>query len=219
MVSCRRRSPGFRPMLEARTLRLLRPAEPPRASLRRIDWDGQPAVSKDFFDSPAWYRRTLGRFLIGREAEAYRRLQGVPGIPRLLARPRPDVLVLEYVPGTEVGGLPDGGLPPQALEQLRETLDGMHREGVLHLDLGHDSNGNLGRETNMIWSEWGRLYVVDFAGAMFRPLPRRIFEDLAAHDRLALTKLRRRFFEGGGPAGAEALPAWVGRLFRKLKKL
>lgn len=212
------RAAGFRALLETNTQRLLRPIEPPRATLRLVECQGQRAVTKDFFDAPRWYRVTVGRYLIAREIAAYKRLQGVPGIPRLLASPRPDVLVMEYIPGTELSRLEPGDLPPVALNQLRETLDGMHEAGVIHLDLGHDSNGDIGRETNMIWSDWGRLYVIDLAGAMLRRLPSPIFEGLAAHDRLALTKLRRRFFGAREPA-AESLPRWVGGLFRQLKKL
>lgn len=214
-----RRSAGFRALLEANTKRLLRPIEPPRATLRLVDCQGQRAVTKDFFDAPTWYRLTVGRFLIRREIEAYRRLQGVPGIPRLLGVPRPDVLVIEYIPGTEVSQLEPGSLPPEALSQLQETLEGMHRAGVVHLDLGHDSDGDFGRETNMIWSDWGRLYVVDLAGALLRRLPSPLFEGLAAHDRLALTKLCRRFFAGREADGPDRLPLWAGRLFRRLKKL
>ncbi len=202
------------------TLRLLRPIRPPGATLRLIRWrDAGVAVSKDFLDSTPLYRRTVGRFLIAREAAAYRRLAGVPGFPRLLAHPHPEVLVLEHIPGREVRQLAPGELPAEALLQLRETLEGMHRAGVLHLDLGHDSDGDFGRETNMIWSEWGRIYLIDLAGALLMPLPGPLFRTLARHDLLALTKLRRRFFGGGGPTPEETLPRWAWRLFRALRKV
>lgn len=214
------RTSGFRRELESVTLRLLRPVEPPRATLRLVEHQGRRLVTKDFFDTPAWYRNTVGRGLIQREREAYRRLRGVPGIPQLLDSPRPDLLAMEYIPGVELSRLAPGELPPVALDQLRETLDGMHGAGVLHLDLGHDSHGDLGRETNMIWSaERGRLYVLDLAGALWRRLPRALFQGLAMHDDLALTKLDRRFFGREGPLDADDLPGWASRLFRALKKL
>jgi len=202
------------------TIRLLRPFRPDGATLRLVRWkDAGLAVSKDFLDSPALYRRTVGRFLIAREVAAYRRLSGVPGLPRLLAHPHPEILVLEHIPGTEVRRLGPGELPPEALTQLRQTLEGMHRAGILHLDLGHDSNGDFGRDTNMIWSEHGQLYLVDLAGALLMPLPAPLFRVLARHDRLALTKLRQRFFGGTGPEPDEVLPAWAWRLFRALRKV
>jgi len=203
-----------------RTIRLLRPIRPDGATLRLVQWgDAGLAVSKDFLDSPPLYRRTVGRFLIAREAAAYRRLSAVPGLPRLLAHPHPEVLVLEHIPGTEVRQLGPGQLPAVALVQLRQTLDGMHRAGILHLDLGHDSNGDFGRDTNMIWSEQGQLYLIDLAGALLMPLPAPLFRVLARHDLLALTKLRRRFFGGTGPDAEEDLPPWAWRLFRALRKV
>ncbi len=206
--------------LDRRTIRLLRPVRPPGATLRLIRWrDGTVAVSKDFFDSSRLYRRTVGRFLIAREAAAYRRLRGVPGLPRLLDRPHAEVLVIEYIEGVEVGRLATDALPPEALDQLRQTLDGMHRNGVLHLDLGHDSNGDFGRDTNMIWSSQGRLYLIDLAGSLRLPLPGPLFRVLARHDRMALTKLRRRFLGGGDPEPDEVLPPWALKLFRKLGKI
>ncbi len=206
--------------LEDRTIRLLRPIRPPGATLRLIHWhDATVAVSKDFFASSNLYRRTLGRFLIARETAAYRRLQDVPGLPRLLGRPHPDVLVLEFIEGTEVRNLPADALPPEALGQLRRTLEGMHRAGVLHLDLGHDSNGDFGRDTNMIWSDRGQLYLIDLAGALMLPLPGPLFRTLARHDRMALTKLRNRFLGGGPPEPDEVLPPWALRLFQTLRKI
>jgi len=206
--------------LEDRTIRLLRPIKPPAATLRLIRWrDDTVAVSKDFFASSNLYRCTVGRFLITRETAAYRRVQGVPGLPRLLDRPHPDVLVIEYVEGTEVRRLPADALPPEALGQLRQTLDGMHRAGVLHMDLGHDSNGDFGRDTNMIWSDRGQLYLIDLAGALLLPLPGPLFRTLARHDRMALTKLRNRFLGGGPPEPDEVLPPWAWRLFQALRKV
>jgi len=202
------------------TVRLLRPFRPDGATLRLIRWgEASLAVSKDFLDSPPLYRRTVGRFLIRREVAAYRRLSGVPGLPRLLAHPHPEVLILEHIPGTEVRRLGPGELPPEALSQLRQTLEGMHRAGILHLDLGHDSNGDFGRDTNMIWAERGQLYLIDLAGALMMPLPPPLFRVLARHDLLALTKLRRRFFGGTGPEPEEDLPPWAWRLFRFLRKV
>ena len=203
-----------------RTVRLLRPVDPARATLRLVRLPcGERVVTKDFLDTSPLYRRTVGQFLLSREREAYRRVQGVPGIPRLRACPRPDVLVMDYIPGVEVGRLSPGELPPRALDQLRETLEGMHRVGVLHMDLGHDSHGDFGRDTNMIWSDSGRLYVLDLAGALLARVPRSLFEVLARHDRLALAKLRRRFFGGGDLMPGEELPPWAVRLFRFLGKL
>lgn len=169
----------------------LRPARGRSPALRLVELDGEPAVVKTFADTPAWYRFTVGRFSLAHELAAYRRLEGCPGIPRLLAWSR-DALALEYVEGRPLEEIPPGQLPVTALEQLRETLARMHARNMAHADLGHDFNGGLGRETNMLWSATGRLYLVDLGSVVTRP--GFLARAMMAHDRLALTKLVLRYF-------------------------
>ena len=109
-----------------------------------------------------------------------------------------------------------GKLPHSALDQLRSILDAVHARGVIHFDLGHDSNGDYGRETNMLWKD-GRLYIIDFAGSLYG-LPRPLFNILAVHDRMAVAKVMRRFFPDE-PVDPQYLPTpaqerWL-RRFRK----
>ncbi len=145
-------------------------------------------VVKDFAGRPAWIRRGLGRWLLAREARTYRRLAGVPGVPRLLGRLDADALVLEYRPGVLLSRSLAGRLPPGFLPELETAVAAMHARGVVHLDLRHRSNVLAGDD--------GHPVLLDFASALRfdpgRPLGRLAVRLLAWIDRRALGKWRQR---------------------------
>ncbi len=215
-------SSQLRAWLDGHTVRLLRGVEPPRATLRQLDCG---LIAKDFLDSEPWYRYTLGRWLLGREERIYRRLEGIEGIPGRVARPHSDLLVMEYLAGAcDLKKVPLDQLPWSALEQLRALLEAIHSRGVVHFDIGHDSNGDYGRETNLLWRE-GRLYLIDFAGSL-SGVPQPLFKLLVQADNLAILKVLRRFFpqkEEDPPPGwdfkAYEPRPWERRLLKKLGKL
>lgn len=202
--------------LSQHTLQRLRAPRPRSPALRVVELGGQPVVVKDFLANPAWYRHTVGRLSLAHEAAAYRRLAGCPGVPRLVAS-TPEMLAIEYIQGVALEDVPAGGLPPVALEQLRRTLQEMHRRGVAHADIGHDFNGDLGRETNLIWSRTGRLYVIDL-GSSIR-WGGWLLGAMMAHDRLALTKLVLGFLPQLEDAEALELPLLVPPLYWRLWRL
>jgi len=117
-----------------------------------------PVVVKDFSKRSAWVRRCFGRWLLGREARTYQRLQGVPGVPRLLGQVDCEALVLEYRPGVLLSRSLAGVLPAGFLTELEESIESMHRRGVVHLDLRHRSNILAGDD--------GHPVLLDFASAI-----------------------------------------------------
>lgn len=120
--------------------------------------EGGLVVVKDFAPRRVWIRYGLGRWLLGREARAYLRLEGLPGVPRLLGRIDPDALVLEYRPGVLLSRSLAGKLPRPFLSELEAAVAAMHRRGVVHLDLRHRSN--------ILAGEDGHPVVLDFASAI-----------------------------------------------------
>lgn len=157
--------------------------------------NGQVVLLKDYSRSPRWFAWTLGRAAISNERRLYRVLQGVSGIPRWYPCPDGGGLLVERVQGQSLHLLFRGDLPWEAFEQARRTVQEMHARGVVHGDLGHDSDGSQGRDPNAIWGEDGRLYLVDFASGMKRgPGNGLLFEALRQHDRLFLAKLLHRYF-------------------------
>lgn len=188
---------NWREFVELNTLAVLQVGGADRARVRLLQWpDGSQALLKDFTRSPWFYRKTLGRLAISNEARAYRLAEKVTGVPRLLARPEPDSLVVEGLPGSSLNTIPPEGhdLPFEIVEQARHILNQLHALGVAHGDLGHDADGFLGRDANVIWGN-GQLNLVDFASAVYRDRsPACIFQAVRSYDRLLVTKLLRRYF-------------------------
>ncbi|MDO5295618.1 MAG: hypothetical protein Q4F00_03100 [bacterium] len=214
-----------RDFADQHTLRLLRSPAPNRATLRLLCFPGQEpkhAVCKDFFDTPNWYRRSAGRFLIAHEYGAYARLQGIRGIPMVYGRPHPDMMLMQYLDHSEdLWKYRPGQLPELILEQMRGILDAIHAKGVIHLDIGHDSRSSFGRETNFMWQEEEQqVYLIDPAGALYGlPLPASVRCALEAHDNLALVKIHDFFFPNLEWQPPQPLPPWGEKLFTKLKKI
>ena len=123
-----------------------------------VESDMGTVVVKDFGPRTHYVRQWLGPWLLRREARAYRRLEGVEAVPRLLGQLDAAALVLEYRPGVLLSRSLSGKLPPDFLAELQKAIAEIHRRGVVHLDLRHRSNILAGDD--------GRPVVLDFASAL-----------------------------------------------------
>ena len=103
--------------------------------------------------------RALSQAAIRREARVYRRLRGIPGIPRCFGCLNDRYLVLEHVPGTTLDAL-EGELADrtQFFARLLETLLAMHDAGVAH--------GDLKRKKNILVGPREQPFVIDFGIAV-----------------------------------------------------
>lgn len=125
----------------------------------------------------------LAALLAGHEADLYGRLSGIPGIPRLLARPRPDAFLREFVEGATVRDTES--LPPRFFASLEEVLRAVHARGVAYVDLA--------KEENVIAGADGRAWLIDFQISVAREGPLRPFvARLQAEDLYHLSKMRLR---------------------------
>jgi hypothetical protein len=119
-------------------------------------------VVKDFATPRSRLRRCFGRWLLRREARAYRALAGHVSVPRVVDQLDDLALVLEYRPGVRLSRSLRAELPAGFLPELRQAIEGMHERGVAHLDLRHRSN--------ILAGEDGHPVLIDFASAIcFRP--------------------------------------------------
>jgi predicted Ser/Thr protein kinase len=110
---------------------------------------------------PAIVLRTLGRLAIGHEHRIYRRLAGVPGVPRCYGLLDSERLVLEYVEGLPLRSCEDAISDRDLLfTRLRATIDAMHRVGVTH--------GDLKRKDNILIGHDERPWLIDFGVARLK---------------------------------------------------
>jgi len=140
-----------------------------KADLWLIELDGREVVVKDFGHKRRWVR-WIGRLQIARECRAYRRLAGVPGLPRFLGRMDALALVIERVEGEPLASKWSEHDAVSLLEQIEVTVRGMHAAGVVHLDLRASDNILVG--------PGGRAWILDLASAVYlRPggLAHRLF--------------------------------------------
>jgi predicted Ser/Thr protein kinase len=133
------------------------PRNPTKASLRVERRGSVDVIVKDFGDRPRLVRAVFGRPTLRREARAYRRLEGLEGVPRFLGFEGADALVIERAEGRSLSEWPPERLPPGVWTRLERLLEQIHGRGVAVVDL---------HRSNVIVSEAGTVAIVDFALAM-----------------------------------------------------
>lgn len=193
--------PGLdRSEIVGRTRRVLNRGRWGNADVLLVDAPAGPVVVKDFAPRGWLVRRILGPWLLTRESLAYRRLEGMRAVPRLLGRLDAEALVFAYRPGTLLSRSLRGRLPEAFLEELSEAIEEMHRRGVVHLDLRHRSN--------ILADDEGHPILLDFASSLRvdpRSRPGRwLLRSLGRLDRRALEKWRVRLEEPKATVGTGA---------------
>ncbi len=174
---------------------------------------GCDAVLKDYNACDRWFGTFLGPLLAQREAKALRRLEGIPGVPRLLRRVDRRALLIEYFAAQPLKTAPRP-LPPLLFERLRTLVEEIHRRGVAHCDLRSPNN--------TLVDERGDPVVVDFVACVFRGrranLPWGwVFRQFCGADAGAVLKLERRFApHAGAAASAEEQAWWLHRVARSV---
>jgi len=161
-----------------------------RPAIWRVEEDGIRAVVKDFSVNRFLFRNLVGRFLIWREAKAYRKLAGVKGVPTLYRVMGGMALVFEEIPGRSLEDLEkEMMLPDSFFGELKELVARCHRRGVAHCDLK--------RAPNTLWGNDGKPYIVDWAASISRseftvPPLNLIYRRFLLDDQLAVIKLKLR---------------------------
>lgn len=180
-------------------------------STRPVIWvveeGGKRAIVKDFSSNGFLYRNIIGRILIWRESKAYKRLNGVRGVPEFYRVIDGLALVVEKIEGSNaqdiekiIGRMRAGpGSDVEELDRAISKFDGdffdslkvltekIHERGVAHCDLKRTPNIMLGDD--------GQPYIVDWASFMseseFRFFPLNlIYRKFLQDDYMAVTKLK-----------------------------
>lgn len=159
-----------------------------------------------------WWLRPLAGMAAAREARVLRRLDGLDGVPQLLAR-RPGLLERSHIAGLPMQeGRP---VDPEYYRRARHLLRALHARGIAHNDLA--------KEPNWLLREDGTPAIIDFQIATlrrpgcrsrwFRLLMREDLRHLLKHKRMycpqALTPVEKRLL---------ARSSWLSRAWRRSGK-
>lgn len=137
----------------------LRSGGPGKADVFVVRTPTGETVVKDFAGKGP-LTRLVGRLQIRREARAYRRLDGLAGFPRFLGRIDPWALALERVAGEPIHDSPERARDGERLlARLRDVVERMHADGLVHWDLRARDNVLFGRDSE--------VWVVDLASAVW----------------------------------------------------
>ncbi len=119
-----------------------------------------PRIIKEALGSGLQYR--VGRAMLNREFEAYRRLQGVAGVPRCFGLLDDRFLVLEFVKGEGLRHVHfDERQRDAFFAALLDTIKAVHHAGIAHNDLK--------RKDNILVTPAGEPVLLDFGLAYFNP--------------------------------------------------
>ena len=170
--------------------KILRKPTSTRPAIRLLEEDGKRAIMKDFSRNRFLYRNVVGRFLVWREGKAYRKLQGIRGVPDLYRVVAGKALIFEMIPGRDMEGVDEKeGVPESFFDALDHLISLCHARGVAHCDLKRAPNTILGDD--------GRPYIVDWAASISRdefriPPMNLIYRRFMRDDRMAVIKLKLR---------------------------
>ena len=132
-----------------------------KADILLVETGSGKAVVKDFGRKVLpvrWY----GRWQIRREASIYRRLSGVPGVPRYYGRIGKNAMAIEFIQGERISQWKRRELPPALFSRLWSLIEEIHSRGVVHIDLR--------KRDNILISAPGEVFIIDFnASFHFQP--------------------------------------------------
>jgi tRNA A-37 threonylcarbamoyl transferase component Bud32 len=109
-----------------------------KADVYLSEWppqSGHKVVVKDFKKRALWFRIVAGRYFLRREWQALRVLDGTRGVPRAIAKPDADSLVVEYVRGEPLSEIPRRTISDATMDRLETLVRTLHERGVTHGDL------------------------------------------------------------------------------------
>ena len=170
---------------------ILRESTSTRPVVWRFEENGVKVIVKDFSHNSFWFRHIVGRFLIWREKKAYKRLEGIKGVPAFFGSLEGMAMITEEIEGTDISPAAIGEkLDEQFFLNLKELIDRFHDRGIVHCDLKRAPNIILGND--------GKPYIIDWAASIskseFRFFPLNlIYERFLQDDLNAITKIRLKY--------------------------
>jgi hypothetical protein len=163
-----------------------------KADVLFYELDEERVAVKTYAPRNALVRTTLGRWLIRREAAAYRAAEGVDAVPAFLGRLGPWELATEWVDAVPLRSRREARLDNSLFDRLALVLDELHGRGVALADL-HHRDVLIGADDS--------IFIVDLATAWVLgrrpgPIRRLLFKRFCESDRVNLARMRARFTGG-----------------------
>lgn len=155
----------------------------------------------------------INRHALKREFMAYRRLDGITGIPTCRGLVDDRFLVLDFI---DARPFRDAEVGRDFFDRLLQTVQAMHTRGVAH--------GDLKRKSNLMVDPQGRPVVLDFGAATLlrqgrHPLNRKLFEFMRQTDLNAWVKLKYGGYEGVSEADRAVLRrSWLERVLSRWRR-
>jgi tRNA A-37 threonylcarbamoyl transferase component Bud32 len=151
--------PAFeRAQLASAERELLRDGRFANARVERVRIDGVDWIFKDFSSRSFVVRHGIGRFLLGREVRALRRLDGIAGVPSRAFRVDAFSMAARFVPGRTLARVEAAQVSTEYLVALEALLGHVHARGLVHLDTR--GGGNL------LMMPSGAPGIIDFQAAL-----------------------------------------------------
>ncbi len=170
---------------------ILREMSGTRPRIWLLQENGVNAIVKDFSSNRRLYRNTVGRFLIWREAKAYRKIQHIQGVPSLYRVIDGLAMVTEYIPGKDLGQIKKGAIfPDNFFDRLKNLVDRIHAAGVAHCDLKRKANVILGDDNLPYIIDWGASI---FSNEFRLPLMNLIYRRFIVDDYMAIIKIKLHY--------------------------
>lgn len=170
---------------------ILRKPTSTRPVIWRIEENGVKAIVKDFSLNSFWFRNIAGRFLVWREKKAYKKLEGLSGVPSLFGSIGGVALIIEEIQGTDLGNMDvSKKLDDKFFSDLKGLIDSFHDRGIAHCDLK--------RAPNIIIGNDGNIFIIDWAASIskselsFFPL-NLIYKRFLQDDLNAITKIKLKW--------------------------
>lgn len=140
--------------------------------------------TRPFFGLPL---RWLGAWLTRHEANLYRDLADVAGVPALVGTLGPTGFVHEFVPGDQLRR--EKKVSDTFFDELADLLRAVHARGIAYVDLN--------KRQNILVGEDGRPWLIDFQisfrlGRRRGAIPRLVLQTLQEHDWYHFAKHKRR---------------------------
>lgn len=155
----------------------------------------------------------VNRHALRREYRAYRRLEGLAGVPQCHGLVDDRWLVLDFVPAQPFRNARIG---PGFFNRLLEIIQAMHERGVAH--------GDLKRKSNLMVDANGAPVLLDFGAATllrpgWHPLNRKLFEFMRQTDLNAWVKLKYGGYSGVSEADRALLRrSWLERMLSRTRR-